>query len=110
MPGRVDLLASVREVRVFAAGLRAAAGKMLGGAGDAGAPDRTLLQAFQLGQRQLGDQLGILAEGALNQETMVIGDLDLAALMEARASGTVRPLQDSRQSAAFAANLDVIAL
>ncbi|HRA21675.1 MAG TPA: carbon-nitrogen hydrolase family protein [Anaerolineae bacterium] len=53
---------------------------------------------------------GILAEGALNHETMVIGDLDLAALMEARASGTVRPLQDSRQSAAFAANLDVIAL
>ena len=53
---------------------------------------------------------GILAEGALNHETMVIGDLDLAALMEARASGTVRPLQDSRQSAAFAANLDVITL
>lgn len=53
---------------------------------------------------------GILAEGALNQETMVIGDLNLAALIEARASGTVRPLLDSRQSAAFAASLDVVAL
>ena len=53
---------------------------------------------------------GILAEGALNQETMVIGDLNLAALIEARASGTVRPLLDSRKSAGLAASLDVIAL
>lgn len=53
---------------------------------------------------------GILAEGPLNQETMVIGDLDLATLMASRESGTVLPLRDSLQSAALAARLEAVAL
>jgi len=38
---------------------------------------------------------GILAEGMPNQESMVIGDLDLDRLEEAREGGTVLPLHDS---------------
>ncbi len=42
---------------------------------------------------------GILAEGLPNQETMVIGELNLGTLIEARESGTVLPLRDSVASA-----------
>jgi predicted amidohydrolase len=38
---------------------------------------------------------GILAEGHPNQEMMVIGELNLRTIVEARASGTVIPLLDS---------------
>lgn len=40
---------------------------------------------------------GMLAEGIPNQETLVIGRLDLAPIGERRVSGTVRPLLDSRR-------------
>jgi len=39
---------------------------------------------------------GILAEGLPNQETMVIGELNLKVLRSNRTRGTVRPLADSR--------------
>lgn len=38
---------------------------------------------------------GILAEGIPNQETMVIGELNLQTIEEARTHGTVLPLRDS---------------
>jgi hypothetical protein len=38
---------------------------------------------------------GILAEGLPNQETMVIGELNLETLLDSRESGTVLPLRDS---------------
>ncbi|NUN07464.1 MAG: carbon-nitrogen hydrolase, partial [Bdellovibrio sp.] len=38
---------------------------------------------------------GILAEGIPNQETMVIGELNLLTIEEARTNGTVLPLKDS---------------
>jgi predicted amidohydrolase len=41
---------------------------------------------------------GILAEGIPNQETMVIGELNLKLLEESRKNGTVRPLLDSLQT------------
>jgi len=40
---------------------------------------------------------GILAEGIPNQETMVIGELNLATIAETRSSGTVLPLLDSQR-------------
>jgi predicted amidohydrolase len=42
---------------------------------------------------------GILSEGLPNQETMVIGELNLETLIESRQSGTVLPLRDSVASA-----------
>lgn len=38
---------------------------------------------------------GILAEGAVNQEMMIVADLNLTLLETSRSSGTVRPLLDS---------------
>ncbi|NJM09751.1 MAG: hypothetical protein HC883_02315 [Bdellovibrionaceae bacterium] len=38
---------------------------------------------------------GLLAEGTVNQEMMIIGDLNLQLIEESRASGTVLPLRDS---------------
>ena len=40
---------------------------------------------------------GILAEGVANQESMVIGDLDLDLIDESRTRGTVLPLRDSQR-------------
>lgn len=42
---------------------------------------------------------GILAEGVPNQESMVIGEINLKTIEEARSSGTVLQYQDSRRSA-----------
>ncbi|MEO8502650.1 MAG: carbon-nitrogen hydrolase family protein [Acidobacteriota bacterium] len=53
---------------------------------------------------------GILAEGIPNQETMVIGELNLETLLEARENGTVLPLRDSQRSADVAAALEVVQL
>jgi predicted amidohydrolase len=53
---------------------------------------------------------GILAEGTPNQEMMVIGELNLKTIMEARTNGTVLPLRDSQLIAEVAAALEVIAL
>ncbi|MCO5142319.1 MAG: carbon-nitrogen hydrolase family protein [Oligoflexia bacterium] len=39
---------------------------------------------------------GILAEGPVNQESMIIGDIDLNLIEESRRHGTVLPLRDSQ--------------
>lgn len=41
---------------------------------------------------------GLLAEGAVNQESMIIGDLNLSLIEESRQSGTVLPLRDSQST------------
>jgi predicted amidohydrolase len=53
---------------------------------------------------------GILAEGSPNQEMMVVGELNLSTISDARASGTVLPLLDSRRSAEIASNLELVAV
>jgi predicted amidohydrolase len=53
---------------------------------------------------------GILAEGVPNQETLVIGELDMDRIQEARESGTVLPLRDSVTSKEVAATLEVVRL
>ncbi len=53
---------------------------------------------------------GILAEGTPNQEMMVIGELNLKTIMEARTTGTVLPLRDSQLTAEVAAAMEVITL
>lgn len=49
---------------------------------------------------------GILAEGQVNSEMMVLGDLDLEALRVAREHGTVLPLRDSQSTAEVIAGLE----
>mgnify|MGYP000650148254 CR=1 FL=1 len=39
---------------------------------------------------------GLLAEGAVNQESMVIGDINISLIEESRRNGTVLPLRDSQ--------------
>jgi predicted amidohydrolase len=51
---------------------------------------------------------GIRAEGIPNQESMIIGDLELDLLAEGRETGTVLPLRDSQSSAQVAANLELV--
>ena len=53
---------------------------------------------------------GILAEGNVNQEMMVIGDLNIDLIAEARENGTVLPLRDSQTTAAIISNLDWVHL
>jgi len=53
---------------------------------------------------------GILAEGLPNQESMVIGDLNLRILLESRETGTVLPLRDSVRSEEVAERTEVVAL
>ena len=53
---------------------------------------------------------GILAEGVVNQETMVIGDLNVAAIMEARTTATVLPLRDSERTETVVADSETITL
>lgn len=53
---------------------------------------------------------GILAEGHPNQEMMVIGDLNLETIMEARTTGTVLPLNDSRNTAKMLEQLEEMTL
>ena len=53
---------------------------------------------------------GILAEGHPNQEMMVIGELNLRTIMEARESGTVIPLFDSQFVADAIAQPEVVTL
>lgn len=48
---------------------------------------------------------GILAEGQMNQEMIVIGDLDLASILESRVRGTVLPLIDSDRTASIVAQV-----
>lgn len=53
---------------------------------------------------------GILAEGLPNQESMVIGDLNLETIAESRTTGTVLPLRDSVRSAEVAARMETVSL
>ena len=53
---------------------------------------------------------GILAEGHPNQEMMVIGDLNLETIQQARTTGTVLPLNDSRNSARILEQIEEITL
>jgi len=48
---------------------------------------------------------GILAEGNINTEMMVIGELNLSTIQDSRSSGTVLPLHDSRNTAEVLASL-----
>lgn len=50
---------------------------------------------------------GILAEGNVNQEQMVIGDLNLKTILDTRTNGTVLPLLDSKRTAAISAEVEV---
>lgn len=53
---------------------------------------------------------GILAEGNPNQEMMVIGELNLDTIREAREAGTVLPLNDSVTTEEVTANLHTVRL
>jgi predicted amidohydrolase len=53
---------------------------------------------------------GILAEGVANQESMVLGDLDLDLLREAREKGTVLPLRDSQNTGEVAKDMETVTL
>jgi predicted amidohydrolase len=53
---------------------------------------------------------GILAEGHPNQEMMVIGDLNLETILQSRISGTVLPLNDSRNTLEMLKNVEEVAL
>ncbi len=51
---------------------------------------------------------GILAEGVPNQESMIIGEINLKVLLESRMSGTVLPLRDSVETDKVTATLEKI--
>lgn len=53
---------------------------------------------------------GILAEGVPNQESMVIGELNLDTIQHSRLTGTVLPLRDSQRTADLIAHTEVAAL
>jgi predicted amidohydrolase len=53
---------------------------------------------------------GIVAEGVPNQESMVIGDLNLELIRESRERGTVLPLRDSQRTAHVLAHTDRVQL
>lgn len=53
---------------------------------------------------------GILAEGNINQEMMVIGDLDLEYLRESRTKGTVLPLRDAATTASVLTGTEIVTL
>ena len=53
---------------------------------------------------------GILSEGVPNQESMVIGELDMDLIAEARENGTVLPLHDSQQSGDVTQSLEMVKL
>ncbi len=51
---------------------------------------------------------GIIAEGVVNQETMVIADLNLATVLDARTDSTVLPLRDSERTELVVANSELV--
>ncbi len=53
---------------------------------------------------------GILAEGIPNQESMVIGDVNLTTILQGRSHGTVLPLLDSHRSAEIVKQLEIVQL
>jgi len=53
---------------------------------------------------------GILAEGVPNQESMVIGELNLTTIRDSRADGTVLPLRDSASTAEVISKVEVVSV
>lgn len=53
---------------------------------------------------------GILAEGNVNQEMMVIGELNTETIVQSRTTGTVIPLEDSRRTARIVKDPEVVSL
>ncbi len=53
---------------------------------------------------------GILAEGIPNQESMVIGDINLTTILQGRSHGTVLPLLDSHQTAEIVRQTEITLL
>ncbi|MEX2672860.1 MAG: carbon-nitrogen hydrolase family protein [Phycisphaeraceae bacterium] len=53
---------------------------------------------------------GILAEGVINQETMVIAELNMKSIEDSRTFGTVLPLYDSQHTSEIVAQTDLIPL
>ncbi len=53
---------------------------------------------------------GILAEGVPNQESMVIGELNLVTIRESRSTGTVLPLRDSSSTSDVISTMEVVRL
>lgn len=53
---------------------------------------------------------GLLAEGAVNQESMVIGDIDIALIEQSRLHGTVLPLRDSQTTEELLKVVDYVKL
>jgi predicted amidohydrolase len=53
---------------------------------------------------------GILAEGNVNQEMMLVGELNMSTILDTRTAGTVLPLLDSRRSREIASHIETIAL
>ncbi len=53
---------------------------------------------------------GILAEGVPNQESMIIGDLNLELIDAGRKNGTVLPLHDSQRTDDLVRDLEVVSL
>lgn len=53
---------------------------------------------------------GILAEGIPNQETMVIGELNLKLILEQRDNGTVLPLLDSNKTSERLTDVDLVSV
>jgi len=53
---------------------------------------------------------GILAEGFPNQESMVIGELNMKTIRESRTDGTVLPLRDSSTTAEVVSKVEVVSL
>lgn len=49
---------------------------------------------------------GIVAEGNINQEMMVIGEMNMNTIAESRTAGTVLPLYDSRRTASLLAHIE----
>jgi predicted amidohydrolase len=53
---------------------------------------------------------GILAEGNINQEMMVIGELNMRTILDTRTTGTVLPLLDSQRTSEITARLSIAAI
>lgn len=53
---------------------------------------------------------GLLAEGAVNQESMIIGEINLGLIEESRKSGTVLPLRDSQSTSELLKVVDHVSL
>ncbi len=53
---------------------------------------------------------GILREGIANQESMIIGDIDLSLVAEAREHGSVLPLRDSLRAKVVAERCELVEL